>query len=43
MCSLPIFMAVTLLPISIGGIGVREGAFVYFFVPIGLTTSEALQ
>lgn len=41
--NIPIIMAITLLPISISGIGVREGAFVYFFVQVGAKSVEALS
>ena len=30
------------LPISINGLGVRESAFAFFFVQIGLTVGDAL-
>jgi len=39
---IPIIMAISLLPISISGLGVREGAYVYFFGQIGLSTAEAV-
>jgi uncharacterized protein (TIRG00374 family) len=37
----PLIVLVSLLPISVGGIGVREGAFVYFFSQVGMSTAEA--
>ncbi len=37
----PLIILVALLPISVGGIGVREGAFVYFFSQVGMSTAEA--
>ena len=37
----PLIDVVTLLPISVGGIGVQEGAFVYFFSRIGMSSAEA--
>lgn len=37
----PLIVLVSLLPISVGGIGVREGAFVYFFAQVGMSTAEA--
>lgn len=39
---IPIIMAISLLPISINGLGVREGAYVYFFGQIGLSAAEAV-
>ncbi len=39
----PLIMAITILPLSIAGIGVREGAFVFFFVPLGATQEQALS
>lgn len=38
----PLTLMVGMLPISVGGIGVREGAFVYFFTRAGMGASEAL-
>lgn len=40
---IPITAIVTLLPISINGIGLREGAFVVTFSLVGLATEEALS
>lgn len=37
----PVIIILTMLPIAVGGIGVREGAFVYFFSQAGMPTSEA--
>jgi uncharacterized protein (TIRG00374 family) len=37
----PIIVVLTMLPISVAGIGIREGAFVYFFSKAGMSTSEA--
>jgi hypothetical protein len=37
----PIIILVALLPLSVGGIGVREGAYVYFFSQVGVSASEA--
>lgn len=37
----PIIILATLLPVSVGGIGVREGAFVFFFSQVGMTATEA--
>lgn len=38
----PLIMAITILPLSIAGIGVREGAFVFFFTPLGASEAQAL-
>jgi len=40
--SVPIIWLVTMLPISINGIGVREGGFVLFFTAVGVSTADAL-
>lgn len=39
---LPLIILLTLLPISISGIGVREGAFVFFFGAVGIPPENAL-
>ncbi|MDF5721436.1 MAG: lysylphosphatidylglycerol synthase transmembrane domain-containing protein [Rhizonema sp. PD37] len=39
---IPILAVITLLPISLGGIGVKEGLWVYLFTRIGLTGEQAL-
>ena len=39
---IPIVAVITLLPISLGGLGVKEGLWVYLFSRIGLTGSQAL-
>lgn len=41
--SLPIIYLVTMVPVSINGMGVREGAFVFFFTSIGNSTASALM
>ena len=38
---IPLIGIVNLIPISVGGIGVQEGAFMYFFSQIGMSNSEA--
>jgi glycosyltransferase 2 family protein len=38
----PLIIMLTMLPISVGGIGVREGAFVYFFTGAGVPAEAAL-
>lgn len=42
MLFLPIIIILTLLPVSISGLGVREGAFVFFFGAIGIEQEKAL-
>ena len=37
----PLITIITLLPVSVGGIGVQEGAFVYFFTRVGMSSLEA--
>lgn len=37
----PVIILLAVLPISVAGIGVREGAFVYFFSQVGMSASEA--
>jgi glycosyltransferase 2 family protein len=39
----PIVYLATVLPISIGGIGVREGVLVYFLSQSGVPTSDAIS
>lgn len=39
---IPIVAVITLLPISLGGLGVKEGLWVYLFNRIGLTVEQAL-
>lgn len=39
---LPIVMLLFMLPISIGGLGVQEAAFIYFFSPYGMLAEEAV-
>ena len=39
----PIILIITVLPISLNGIGIWEGAFVYFFSIIGVDSSAALS
>lgn len=42
MCILPIVYLVSLLPISLNGLGLSEGAFVVFFGQIGVPAHQAL-
>jgi uncharacterized membrane protein YbhN (UPF0104 family) len=39
---LPIVFIVTLIPVSISGIGLREGAFVLLFGTIGISPDKAM-
>jgi len=39
----PVTTLITLIPISLAGIGVREGAFVYFFSRVGMSESMAFS
>lgn len=39
---IPIIFLLTLLPFTINGWGIREGAFIFFFMQAGLTKEEAL-
>ncbi len=41
MAFLPVVLIVQALPISIGGLGVRESLFVFFLTQLGVTDSEA--
>lgn len=38
----PMIWLITALPISIGGLGVRETAFVFFFTQVGMDSAEAI-
>ncbi len=40
---IPIIAIITLLPISVAGIGLREGSFIYFFSHVGATEPQALS
>ncbi|HSW62660.1 MAG TPA: lysylphosphatidylglycerol synthase transmembrane domain-containing protein [Dissulfurispiraceae bacterium] len=39
---LPLIILLTLLPVSISGLGVREGAFVFFFGALGVASDKAI-
>ncbi|KAF0184555.1 MAG: membrane protein [Nitrospirae bacterium] len=39
---LPLIILLALLPVSISGLGVREGAFVFFFGAIGIASDKAM-
>lgn len=38
----PLMSFLITLPISLGGLGIQEGAFVYFFSQVGMSSQEAL-
>jgi uncharacterized membrane protein YbhN (UPF0104 family) len=40
---IPLTTAVAMLPISLAGLGIREGAFVFLFTKVGATQAEALS
>ncbi|MBN1161500.1 MAG: flippase-like domain-containing protein [Dehalococcoidales bacterium] len=40
---LPVIALLTSIPISINGLGLREGAYIYLFSTIGFTNSESLS
>jgi uncharacterized membrane protein YbhN (UPF0104 family) len=39
---IPIISALQMLPVSISGFGVREGAYVFFFSAYGVSSTEAI-
>lgn len=39
---IPIIVVITLLPISLGGLGLKEGLWIYLFSRVGLSSEEAL-
>ena len=39
---IPIIVVITMLPISLGGLGLKEGLWVYLFTRVGLSAEEAL-
>lgn len=39
---IPLTILVMMIPVSIAGIGVREGAYLYFFSQVGMAPSEAV-
>jgi uncharacterized protein (TIRG00374 family) len=39
---MPLVYVITILPVSLGGLGVREGALVFFMVRIGVLESDAI-
>ena len=41
--TIPLIVLITMIPISVSGLGMREAAFVFFFAPFGLSTTEAVS
>jgi uncharacterized protein (TIRG00374 family) len=39
---MPIIWVVTMIPISVGGLGVREGVFIFFFAQVGVPSDNAV-
>ena len=39
---IPIIFAITMLPISLNGLGLREATYAYFFAQVGLSTEESV-
>jgi uncharacterized membrane protein YbhN (UPF0104 family) len=39
---IPLIWLVTMLPISLNGLGLREGAFAFFFGQVGMISTEAV-
>lgn len=39
----PIAVSISMIPISFSGLGLREGAFVYLFSKVGMTSAQALS
>ncbi|MFQ6016346.1 MAG: YbhN family protein [Anaerolineae bacterium] len=39
---IPVILFITLLPVSINGLGIREWAYIYFFGRLGLSMTEAV-
>lgn len=39
---IPIISAVSMIPVSINGLGIREGAYLLLFGPLGLSASQAI-
>jgi hypothetical protein len=40
---IPLITAIAVLPISVLGVGIREGAFVFFFTQAGVLKAQALS
>ncbi len=39
---MPLIWLITIVPISISGLGLREGAFVFFFTQVGVSSADAV-
>ena len=39
----PIAVTISMMPVSLAGLGLREGAFVYLFTKVGVTDAQALS
>ncbi|NUM73075.1 flippase-like domain-containing protein [candidate division KSB1 bacterium] len=40
---IPLITTIALLPVSLAGLGIREGAFVFFFAQAGVAQAQALS
>jgi len=40
---IPLISALSLLPISFNGLGIREGGYIFFFSQIGLNMTQAVS
>jgi len=40
---IPLATVITMVPITVGGLGIREGAFVYLFTMVGATKAQAIS
>jgi hypothetical protein len=40
---IPPILILTMLPVSVGGVGVREAAFLFFLIPLGITPAEIVS
>jgi uncharacterized protein (TIRG00374 family) len=40
---IPLISALSLLPISVNGLGVREGAYIFFFSKVGLNSAQSVS
>jgi len=40
---IPLATVITMVPITVGGLGIREGAFVYLFTMVGATKTQAIS
>jgi len=42
MVVVPLVVLLTLIPFSLNGLGIREGGFIFFLAPLGVSTTEAM-